>query len=110
MRAKVIALQLPKPDYDTTEELDSIRADIRGLQQSIESLAAQIVKPDDSKVLAAIAKIKPVSLEPVIKAIGSLSARVEEIETQRANTKLSVSFDVLTDAAGDIRQIVAKET
>lgn len=111
-RAQLIALKIPKPQYDPTDELEAIRASIRGLGESIQELRAEMaqIKPDDSKIIAAVGKVKPASLEPVLKAVAALDARVNEIEERRANAKLQVTFDVLTDAAGDIRQIVARET
>jgi len=115
-RAKVIALQTPSvpevPDYD--EQFKSMEFAIQYLGKVIENLKLDIdelKRKDTSKLEERITSLeKKLSVDSMAKAIKALEDRINESERLRRETKLSVTFDVLTDAAGDIRQIVARET
>lgn len=104
-RAKIIALRnQPVPVADTgdlSEDLTAIKSAIANIKgPDLQPILDRLAGINDAGVLAAITR-----LETTIKG---LEARVKAIETKKAE-KRKLAFDVVTDAAGEIRQIIAKE-
>ncbi len=106
-RAKVIALRhVPKADPVS----ESLQADIAMLKDAVAGIKPQVT--DLSPVLSQLKGMNTDSLVAAIqgieKTVADLGKRVAQIE-QRQTVKRKLAFDVVTDAAGEIRQIIAKE-
>lgn len=102
-RAKIIALRnQPAPETpDLSEDLAAIKSAIANIKgPDLQPILDRLAGINDAGVLAAITRLE--------SSIKSLDARVKAIETKKVE-KRKLAFDVVTDAAGEIRQIIAKE-